>query len=347
MRKTFILVVISCIISSIGGGYLAYRLLRGGETIVIKEKEYITNNEESIEKVLTNLKKSEVQFDVMNEKNIQSQSYSGFYISNDGFVLLPYIKEVIEKKANLLLQSNHLSPLKLYADPLKHFIIVSLPPSDNKLSKSIEFETEASQYPGKKFFVLDYNSLHQYRFFASYITEMLNANSEGVNDIYSKYSFDRSIALNQASFVFNFEGKLMGITLYDEKGTSSFIYLSRINTALDSIAKDQSIKYANFPFSAEINYFEGFPLNFGATVKSVSKSISDSNILPGDVIFEINHKEIKAYKGLYDSISEKLPGETVQLKIFRYNDAVSKEQANFLESFDKQTFEISIVLGEI
>ncbi len=342
MKKTFVFVLFVALIGSMAGGYFSYRFFQGNEKIVIREKEYVSNDEKGVEEILKNLKKSEVHFDVQDTKEAKTEMYTGYYISNDGFVILPYIQSVIDEKSTLSFHENNMNSFKIYPDPLKNFIIISLTPSENKLVKPIEFESEISQYPGKKVFTIEYTSLFQHKFFESYITEFIPHNSV----IYGEYSLDRPLSIERASFVFNYDGKLIGVTTTEDKKNSSFTALSRMNSILESIEKNNSIRYPNFPFTLELNYFEGYPLHYGAVIKSISENNSNTNILVGDIIFEINNKEIEEYKTFFELISENLPGDTVQLKIFRYNDAVSKEQGDFHESFEKQTFEIPIVLSE-
>lgn len=320
-----------------------YKFLQPAETKIIIKKEEAKKEESSqdnfselIKKVrpyVVSIASREELTNFFGRTNRLKSGGQGVILTSDGIILTT--REVIQKQDNFLVvfsDGKNYETDKIFFDPASDLVFLKIK-ADNL--PAVEMANLDSLFLGQKVLILK----------DLFISESENVAMGTITSLDKKENFKPqeekldSFLLVQTDLnkfssggpVFDLNGKMIGVINKVSK-ISKVIASNDIKSPLSDLIKNKKIERVKlgikyFPVTPDFAYFKNLSKSQGiflpqyAAKDSVEKDgpADRAGILPGDLIYEINGREIKGTETYFRLLQEKNKEETIEISYLRKN----------------------------
>lgn len=313
-----------------------YKFLRPAETkIIIKKEESLQDNFlELVKKVRPYVVSIAPRGELTNffgRANRLKSGGQGVILTSDGIILTT--RAAVQKQADFLVifsDGKNYQTDKIFFDPASDLVFLKVK-ADNL--PAIEMTSLANLFLGQKVLIL--NDLFINESESAVFGTVVSLNKEE-NFKPQKEELDSFISvqvdLNKFSSggpVFDVNGKMIGV-INKISQTPKVVASDDIDSPLSDLIKNEKIERVKlgikyFPVTPDFAYFKNLSKSYGiflpqyAVKDSVEKGgpADQAGILPGDLIYEINGREIKGADTYFRLLQEKNKGEEVEISYSR------------------------------
>jgi len=365
--KNILWIVFAGVVGLLIGVVLVFVFFSEDDKVVIKEVKYI-NYETNVRSIADATRKSVISL-IPKSKNT-SLLFSGVVISENGYILSH--KNVFKPGEDYIAidyAGKEYDILDIKEDVISDLVVVKLSMSPLDVFYPLQVEDIEDVYLGDKAFIVG-NSFNRFDPFLQFVTILDDGRKvygdEKKESIIGKDYFQLDTFLDSqynGAALITPSNKLLGIVISNESNTwANVIPVFDIFSVLASLEEFKEIKRAKLGISySMLKGFENVPVNVGAKVEEVGdikiiKILNDDEIdikkelsvKKGDIITKIDDIHITSHSTLHQVLKKFLPGDTVELEIFRYDIKVDGKikQKHINDFIEENTFVLKVVLGE-
>ena len=350
MNKFTLKIILLCLVSGLLGAVLVFIFLESSATVVIKETKQVVY-EESISEIIKESSKSIVTILASANKPMGT----GVIISENGYILT-HSRNIYGNKIQTKEEKEFLIT-KTIKDPDSDLVILIIDNPDNIVFQPMVIQRSNNITAGQRIVVIG-NSFEQWDpiIMTGIITKTgkdMTYNPNIIQDF--NIEIDTFISSKDSGgALLNLSGELLGITIPStEAKKGSAIPTYNINAILKSLDTFGEIRHVNLGVTYEMlnadkEIDKSQPIHEGAKIINISPNsiAAEYDIQKNDIIMKIDKYDISHENTLYQVLRNFIPGETIQLKILRYNEEAQKniENKSFNEILEEQTITIDVVL---